>query len=395
MNKLWRLLLSAMVLVGFGQQAFAQGGSVVSPNTVGRENVINTAVPFLRISPDARSGAMGDVGVALSPDASATYWNFSKLNFAQEDAGISISYTPWLTELVSDVFLAYLSGYQKLDNRQVVGGSIRYFDLGDMRFRNSQGEGQGFFHPREFAVDAGYAKKLSPHWSLGIALRYIYSNLASGVSVGNVSFKPGQAVAGDITVFYTNKVDYGSIADQGKQGTWRFGVAVTNIGSKISYASNAQYKNFIPTNLGVGGAYTYQFDRYNKLTLSVDINKLLVPTPDSSDLDDDGVLDYREKSVISGIFGSFSDAPGGFKEEFHELKYSVGLEYWYNNLFALRAGYFNENKHKGNRKFFTLGLGLKYLGFGLNFSYLVPSGKGPQRNPLSNTLRFSLLYNFR
>ncbi len=389
MNSTLKYFLFTTLAVGFARPGWAQGPiDNTNTNIDGRVNTITTAVPFLRISPDARSGAMGDAGLALSPDANATYWNLSKLPFAKEDAGVSITYTPWLKELVNDVFLAYLSGYKQLDNTQAIGASLRYFDLGNIQFRNMVGEDQGTFHPREFSFDAGYARKLSENWSMGIALRYIYSNLASGTSRGSVTFKPGQAVSGDISAFYTRKINY----DRDKSGTWNFGVAITNVGSKIAYSNDQQYKNFIPTNLGLGGAYTYQFDTYNKITFALDINKLLVPTPDTLDENHNNIFDYKEKTVIGGIFGSFSDAPGGLSEELNELIYSIGVEYWYNNIFAVRAGYFNENKHKGDRKFFTLGLGLKYQIFGINFSYLVPSGSGPQRNPLSNTLRFSLLF---
>lgn len=385
MYKFLPYLFSALIVAGSGSSVTAQ---ITTDEPDGRVNTINTAVPFLRISPDARSGAMGDAGIALSPDANAVFWNLAKLPFADNSAGASVTYTPWLTDLVNDVFLAYISGYKQLDDLQAVGGSIRYFDLGNVQFTNMYGVDQGNFHPREFAVDAGYARKLSDNWSMGIALRYIYSNLAAGTSVGGVTFKPGQGVAGDITAFYTNEVDY----NNGQAATWNFGVAITNLGTKISYSNDAQFKNFIPSNLGLGGSYTQQFDEYNKLTFELDINKLLVPTPDTMDANDNNVYDYREQNVVSGIFKSLSDAPGGFKEEINELMYSVGMEYWYNNLFAIRAGYFNENKYKGDRKYFALGLGLKYNHFGINFSYLVPSGSGVQRNPLSNTLRFSLLF---
>jgi hypothetical protein len=385
MHKALIYLFGMLVVVSMNEKAH---GQISTDDVDGRVNTINTAVPFLRISPDARGGSMGDVGVASSPDANATYWNLAKLPFARNDAGASVTYTPWLTDLVNDVFLAYLSGYKQLDEDQTVAASLRYFDLGNVQFTNMYGQDQGQFHPREFSFDAGYARKLSDNWSMGIALRYIYSNLASGTSIDGVTFKPGQAVAGDISAFYTNAIDYAN----GQSGTWNFGVAITNLGSKISYSNNAQFKNFIPSNLGIGGSYTQDFDEYNKISFEVDINKLLVPTPDTLDLNNNQVLDYSEQSVVSGVFHSFSDAPGGFKEEMNELMYSVGMEYWYNNLFAVRAGYFNENKRKGDRKYFTLGLGLKYNVFGINFSYLVPSGSGVQRNPLSNTLRFSLLF---
>lgn len=377
------LLFVALVVAGSGETVSAQ---ITTGDRDG--GVINTAVPFLRISPDARSGSMGDAGLALSPDANAVYWNLAKLPFAKNDAGASVTYTPWLTDLVNDVFMAYLSGYKQLDDNQAIGVSLRYFDLGKVEFTNMYGVDQGKFHPREFSLDGGYSRKLSDNWSLGVALRYIYSNLASGTSIDGVTFKPGQAVAGDISTFYTNEIDY----NNGQTATWNFGAAITNLGTKISYSNDVQFKNFLPTNLGLGGSYTQQFDEYNKLTFELDINKLLVPTPDTIDADANQIADYNEQSVVSGIFKSFTDAPGGFHEEIEELMYSVGMEYWYNNLFSVRAGYFNENKHKGDRKYFTLGLGLKYNSLGINFSYLVPSGSGVERNPLSNTLRFSLLF---
>lgn len=346
----------------------------------GRTNTINTAVPFLRISPDARSGAMGDVGLALSPDANSVYWNLSKLPFATSNSSIAITYTPWLKELVNDVFLAQVSGYYKLDEFQAVAGSLRYFSLGTINFTDITGTPTYDYRPREFAFDAGYARKLSDNWSVGVALRYIYSNLANGDINGRV-VRPGKAFAGDVSAYYTK--DYEK--DDGTINTWNFGLAITNIGTKISYTQSAQYKDFIPTNLGLGTAYTFGLDEYNKITLALDINKLLVPTPDSSG-------QYREKGVVDGMFSSFGDASGGFKEELQELMYSAGAEYWYNDVFAVRAGYYNEHKNKGNRKYFTAGVGLKYDIFGLNFSYLVPSGTGIQRNPLSNTLRFTLTF---
>lgn len=347
----------------------------------GRTNTINTAVPFLRISPDARSGAMGDVGVALSPDANSNYWNLSKLPFATGKAGVAVTYTPWLKELVNDVFLANLSGYYKLNENESLGASLRYFSLGTINFTDITGTPTYDYRPREYAFDAGYARKLSDNWSLGVALRYIYSNLANGDINGRV-VRPGKAFAGDVSAFYTKPIE----KDDGTENVWNFGVAITNIGTKISYTQSAQYKDFIPTNLGLGTAYTFGLDEYNKITLALDINKLLVPTPDSSGK-------YREKGVVESIFSSFGDAPGGFSEELKELMFSAGAEYWYNDMFAVRGGYYNENQYKGNRKFFTAGIGIKYDVFNLNFSYLVPSGTGIQRNPLSNTLRFTLAFN--
>ncbi|WPQ64655.1 type IX secretion system outer membrane channel protein PorV [Chitinophaga sancti] len=346
----------------------------------GRTNTINTAVPFLRISPDARAGAMGDVGVATSPDANSIYWNQAKLPFATTRSAISVTYTPWLKELVNDVFLATLAGYYQLDEFQTVSGSLRYFSLGTINFTDINGTPTSDFRPREYALDAGYSRKLSDNFSVAIAARYIYSNLASGDVNGQV-IKPGTAFATDLSLYYTKDFE----KDDGVKNTWNVGAAFTNIGTKISYTSSATNKDFIPTNMGLGTSYTFGLDQMNKIMLALDLNKLLVPTPDSSG-------DYRNKSVISGIFSSFGDAPGGMSEELQEVSVSAGGEYSYNDQFFVRTGYFYENKNKGNRKYVTAGIGVKYNMFGLNFSYLVPSGNGIQRNPLSNTLRFSLVF---
>lgn len=347
------------------------------------ESIINTAVPFLRISPDARSGAMGDAGLAISPDVNAVYWNLSKLPFAEENTSVGVTYTPWLKELVNDVFLATLNGYTKLNENEAIGGSLRYFSLGNVQFTDNNGIDNGNYHPREYALDLGYARKLTEEWSIGVAGRYIYSNLANGQTIGgSTTIKAGRAVAADISTFHTKNYDN----NNGSVNTWSFGAAITNIGTKISYTSSAQYKDFLPTNLGIGTAYTFGLDEFNKIMLTLDINKLMVPTPDSSG-------DYRNKGVVAGMFSSFGDAPGGLSEEFHELMYSAGAEYWYNNAFAVRAGYYGESKYKGDRKYFTAGVGIKYDIFGANFSYLIPSGNGTQRNPLSNTLRFTLTFN--
>ncbi|WP_291910871.1 type IX secretion system outer membrane channel protein PorV [Chitinophaga sp. CB10] len=347
----------------------------------GRTNTINTAVPFLRITPDARSGAMGDVGLAISPDANSIYYNLSKLPFSDVNSSIAVTYTPWLKELVNDVFLATVSGYTKIDENQAVSGSLRYFSLGTINFRDITNTDQGNFRPREFAIDAGYARKLSEHFGVGLTGRFIYSNLAGGQTVNDQTIRPGKAFAADVSGYYTKDFE----KDDGTVNKLSVGLAITNIGTKISYTSSAQNKDFIPTNFGLGAAYKLSLDEMNTLTFALDINKLMVPTPDTSGK-------YKDKSVLEGMFSSFGDAPGGFKEELQELMYSVGMEYWYNQQFAVRAGYFNENKNKGNRKYFTAGVGIKYDIFGLNFSYLVPSGSGIQRNPLSNTLRFTLTF---
>jgi hypothetical protein len=348
-------------------------------------NVVTSAVPFLRISPDARSGGMGDVGIATSPDANSAFWNLAKTPFNVNKAGISVTYTPWLKDLgLNDVYLASLSGYYKLDEEQAISSSMRYFSLGSIQFTDNLGNDLSSYRPREFAFDAGYSRKLSSKLSLGIALRYINSNLASG-TINGVSYKAGSSVAGDLSLFHTGAVSGGSGLN--------YGVTLSNLGSKISYTSDANQKDFIPANLGLGVAYTREIDPVNKITFGLDIHKLLVPTPPLVG-DSAGLVSYRSKGVVGSWFSSLGDAPGGFSEELKEFQTSLGVEYWYNNQFALRTGYFYENPTKGNRQYFTLGAGLKYSTYGINFSYLLPSGSGVSRNPLSNTLRFSLVFDF-
>jgi hypothetical protein len=347
-------------------------------------NVVTTSVPFLRISPDARSGGMGDIGVATAPDASAGFWNIGKVAFNESQGGIAATYTPWLKDVVNDVYLASLTGYYKFDEMQALNLSLRYFSLGNIEFTDQNGNLQGTGKPREFSIDLGYSRKLSDKVGIGVALRYINSDLASGAISGGNTYKVGSSVAGDIGFYYDAKSEAGD--------GWAFGATMTNLGAKIAYTDNADTKDFIPANLGLGTTWTKNFNEQNKLTFGLDINKLLVPTPPTDLSDPNAIVEYRSKSVVGSWFGSFGDAPGGFSEELKEFQVSAGAEYWYNNQFALRAGYFYEDKTKGNRRYFTAGLGLKYNIFGLNFSYLLPSGNGVSRNPLSNTLRFSILF---
>lgn len=348
-------------------------------------NVVTSAVPFLRISPDARAGGMGDVGIATTPDANSSFWNLAKTPFASSRTSIATTYTPWLKDLgLNDVYLASLAGYHQLDEEQAVSASIRYFSLGNIQFTDFAGNDLQSFRPREYSIDLGYSRKLSEKLSIGIALRYINSNLAGGQAVNGVSYKTGKAVAADFSLFHSGVNAEG-------QGL-NYGITLSNLGSKISYTSDAQQKDYIPANLGIGAAYTWNLDETSKFTAGLDINKLMVPTPPAiSDNPDSTLRDYRNKGLISSWFSSFADA-GSFSNELKEYQISVGGEYTYNNQFSLRAGYFYEDKLKGNRKYFTLGAGLKYNVFGLNFSYLVPSGNGVNRNPLSNTLRFSLVF---
>ncbi|MBS1510539.1 MAG: type IX secretion system outer membrane channel protein PorV [Bacteroidetes bacterium] len=360
------------------------GGVFTVANAQSKINVVTSAVPFLRITPDARSGGMGDAGIATAPDANASFANLAKTTFNSNKYGLAINYVPWLRDLaVNDVYLASLAGFYKLDDQQAITASLRYFSLGSIQFTDGNGNDLQTYRPREFAIDAGYTRKLSEKSSLGIALRYISSNLASG-TVNGSTYKTGNAVAGDIHYFHN-----GAKAN-GEGFSW--GATLSNLGSKISYTSDANQKDYIPANLGIGGAYTKVFDEDNKITFALDLHKLLVPTP--GDTSAAGLQKYRSQSVISSWVKSLGDAPGGISEEIQEVNFALGAEYWYNNQFAFRTGYFYENPSKGNRKFFSIGAGLKYNVFGLNFAYLFPSGSGTTRNPLSNTYRFGLVFNF-
>jgi len=359
-------------------------GTIVSAQQTNKLNVVTTAVPFLRISPDARTGGMGDLSVATSPDANSGFYNLAKIPFNESQGGVGVTYTPWLKDLgLNDVYLASLAGYYKFDENQAINASVRYFSLGNIQFTDNLGNDLNSFRPKEFGIDVGYSRKLSDKIGIGVGLKYIYSNLAGGAATNGSSYKAGTAVAGDLGFYYEGKNDIGT--------GWAFGAALTNLGSKIAYTDNADQKDFIPANLGFGTTYTKVFDEQNKISFGVDVNKLLVPTPPEEG-NQAALDDYRKQGVVSSWFSSFSDAPGGASEEVKEFQFSIGGEYWYNNQFALRAGYFWEDATKGNRKYFTMGIGIKYNIFGLNFSYLIPSGSGVNRNPLSNTLRFSLLF---
>jgi hypothetical protein len=350
-------------------------------------NVVTTAVPFLRISPDARGGGMGDLGIATSPDANSAFWNLSKTPFNTNKGGIALSYTPWLQGLdINDVYLDAATGFYKLDDVSAISGSVRYFSLGNIQFTDNNGSELGQYRPREFAIDGGYSRKLSDKLAVGIMVRYINSSLASGdPNNSGTVYQPGTSVAADLSMFHTGLKEDGSGLN--------YGVNISNLGSKISYTNDASQKDYIPANLGLGATYTAVFNSDSKVTFGLDINKLMVPTPPAIG-DSAGLVEYRSMSVVSSWFKSFGDAPGGFSEELSEFTTSLGAEFWYQNQFAFRAGYFYENPNKGNRQFFTIGAGLKYESFGLNFSYLIPSGTGVNRNPLSNTIRFGIVFDF-
>ncbi len=411
MNRLKiRLLFAVLVIVASFTNISAQGFGcefVVNPDGGGEfqapgggpcVNTLITAVPFLRIIPDARAGALGDAGIATSADANSMHFNASKLVTAEQDMALSVTYTPWLKALgLQDVYMAYLSGYKKFGDLQALGVSLRYFSLGEINFTDNQGTSLGTGNPNEFEISLAYSRKLSEKLSVAVAPKFIFSNLAAGQLVNDVEIKPGIAGGADFSLTFQTPIKFTA-----NESNLRVGAAVSNLGTKISY-TNSINKDFIPANLGIGAAWEFNFDEFNSLTVTTDINKLLVPTPclnsagpgETSTCDqsgEPGIPDYREQSMFSGVLGSFGDAPGGFSEELRELSYSLGLEYWYDKQFAVRAGYYTEHSTKGNRKFFTVGLGLKYNVFGLNFSYLVPTTN--QRNPLDNTLRFSLLFDF-
>ena len=378
-QKILSRALCIVALFIFSNKAEAQETSVTGAN------YIQTAVPFLTIVPDSRAGAMGNTGVATSPDHNSMFWNAAKYSFTESEAGIGASYTPWLRNIIDDMSLSYLSGYYSLDKYQTIAASFRYFSLGDIFLQKQADDIPIKKSPYELSFDVAYSRRLGDNFSGAIAFRYIFSDISQG-GYDNLS-KTANAFAADISVYH--RKEYGSSHNP---SVWAWGVNVSNIGSKISYSDDSE-KEFIPTNLRIGSSYKHQIDQYNSITVSVDMNKLLVPSSSGRKIEennDDLAPNTIDKSVISGIFSSFSDAPNGMSEEFKEITWSLGLEYWYQNQFAVRTGYFYENEDKGNRKFYTAGVGVKLSMFDLDFSYLIPSS---QSNPLQNTLRVSISAN--
>lgn len=350
-------------------------------------NPVNTGVNSLGIAPDSRGGALGDVGAATEPDANSQYWNPAKYPFTISRAGLAISYTPWLRKLVNDIDLAYLAGYVRLGEYQAISASLRYFSLGEVPMTGSDGINQGSIHPYEMAVDVAYSRMLSQTFSAAVALRYIYSDLAYKA---DADVSPGSAFAADIALYYNNYIMMGQ-----RECLLAFGLNLSNIGSKISYDSG-NTSAFLPTNFRLGGSLLIPINEYNTFSVNLDLNKLMVPTvpkqrDDESDVDYQDRLqeEYYDQSPIKGIFKSFSDAPGGFKEELQEIQVSAGVEYMYNNQFAVRAGYHHEAANKGNRKYFSVGAGFRMSVFALDAAYLISTA---QSNPLDQTLRFSLAF---
>tara|TARA_X000000950_G_scaffold107469_4_gene135433 strand:- start:20880 stop:22061 length:1182 start_codon:yes stop_codon:yes gene_type:complete len=380
--------ISIFVLIILANQLAYTQNQLEIDDLTGGLNTITTAVPFLMITPDSRSGSMGDVGAATSPDASSLSTNPAKYSFIDDDLGFSISYVPWLRALVPDINLSYISGYKKLNQNDAVAFELRYFSLGDITFTDILGNTLGQFNPNELALGGSYSRKLSDLFSLSLATRYIYSNLTGGQMAGDIQTNAGKSFAADVAGYYTNKIRFLK-----KDSDLSFGFNISNIGNKISY-TNIGERDFIPINLKLGSSININYDDYNSMSYSFDINKLLVPTPPLYNSENEIIAGKDPNvSVVSGIFQSFSDAPDGFSEELREINLSFGTEYWYAQQFALRGGYFYEHNTKGGRKFFTFGAGVKYNVFALDFSYLVNASRAINgTNPLANTMRFTMIF---
>jgi len=355
-------------------------------------NVVTTAVPILLVSPDSRAGAMGDVGVASTPDGNSSAWNPAKLAFLEnKKASMAMSYTPWMSKLVPDIDLAYVNYTKALSDRQGISASLRYFSLGEINFTNEQGNSMGTFNPYEFYLDVAYALKLSDHWSAGTGLRWIYSDIAQGQVVQGLQTKPGQSGAADLGFYYQG--DYNNIKG-GRRQAWSAGIALTNLGAKIAYSESGN-SDFLPTNLRIGGGYHLEIDQYNQMSVYLDLNRLVVPTPPELGTNGEIVAGMDDNvTPLMGVFQSFNPAakPGGFNELLQENIYNFGLEYKYDNFLFARTGYLHEHKLKGNRQYVTMGFGLQYNVFTIDMAYLIPASP-TTRSPLENTLRFSMAFN--
>lgn len=356
----------------------------LSGKVIDGNRIISTGVPLLIIAPDARSGAMGDVGVASTPDANSLHWNAAKLAFMQNKTGVSFTYSPWLRELVSDIELLYLGGYYKVNERSTLGASLTYFSLGSIDFFDQEGMATGTYKPNEFAMDLAYTMKLNENFSISLTGRYIRSDLTQGQNVGTTQTHAANAGAADLGLYYQKAIK------AVRPSEYALGLQISNLGSKISYSDNMD-SEFLPANLRLGGRYTTQLDQFNEISIMMDFNKLLVPTPPVYNDSTGAIFAGMDPNVgvFQGAIQSFYDAPNGFKEEIQEISLSIGAEYWYNKVLALRAGYFYEAKNKGARQYLTLGAGIKYNVMGLDISYLIATS-ALNNNPLKNTLRVGL-----
>lgn len=399
-------------MISLSLNALAQGSGVTDDQL--QLNTITTSMPFLAITPESRGGAMGEAGTALSANSTSIFWNTAMLNFSDDDAEVSVSYTPWLRKLTNDISLSYLAGYKRLGDRQAVTGSLRYFSLGEITFTDANAQVIRNDKPSEFEIAGGYAFKLSDKQSIGINGKFAYSNLTGGLTVAGAQTKAGVAGMADISYAFRNK----DIKWFGYNGIYTFGATINNVGNKIAY-SELSRRDFLPMSIKIGNAYTVELDKYNKLTYSLEFQKLLVPTPPirqyNSSTNEFEIVSGKNNDVgvIAGLVQSFYDAPGvvkkdangdyvqnsdgsfavvkgtRFKEELSEINIATGVEYWYNSIFALRGGFFYENKNKGDRKYFTTGIAIQYNIFGLDISYLASLKRD---NPLANTLRFTLRF---
>lgn len=371
--------------------------SILSGQDTSRRPII-TAVPFLLISPDSRGSAMGETGVATSPDVNSVHWNNAKLAFIDKKYGFGMSYVPWLGKIVDDMSVSYLTGFYKLDNVQTIGLSMKYFDLGEIQLTDNQGFSLGIENPKELSTAFTYSRKLTNDLSIGGTTRYIWSNLTGSIS-NYADAKAGNSFSVDLGIYYNKEITLAN-----RTSELSFGSHFSNIGGKITYGSSKSL-DFIPINFRVGSSIKTFLDQYNSLTFALDFNKLMVPSPPIYEVDINGnyIIDpltnqpqiqrgkNPNRSVLSGMFSSFSDAPDGFSEEIKEITVSSGLEYWYREIFSFRGGYFFENMDKGGRRFLTLGLGIKYNNLGVDFSYLSTSQND---HPLAETMRFSVAFLF-
>ncbi|MEQ8470633.1 MAG: type IX secretion system outer membrane channel protein PorV [Marinoscillum sp.] len=395
-SRLIKTLCLVLFVAPFTLMAQNSNAPILSGQDTAR-NPITVAVPFVGFAPDSRGAAMGDAGVASSPDAYSVHWNNAKLAFIDNDMGFSFSYSPWLGNIVDDMSLNYLTFYKRIDRLQTIGVSMRYFDLGEIQLTDSNAEPLGLENPREAAFDVTYSRKLSENMSIGGTIRYIWSNLSGNIT-GAPDAKAGTSVAIDLGYYYNKE-----LIVNGMNSELSLGAHLSNFGQKVTY-SNDSNEDFIPTNLRLGGAFKINIDPYNSFSFLLDFNKLLVPTPPFYELDENGEIEYDNngnakilkgedpnRPLLSGAFLSFTDAPNGFSEEMQEINISSGVEYKYREVFAVRAGYFFEHANKGDRQYFTAGLGFKYQVFGVDFSYLVPKD---QNHPLGDTLRLSFVFSF-
>ena len=383
-RRLLGALLTTSLLSCWSLSAHAQ-----FDNLAGQERAITSALPFLLISPDARASGMGDMGAAMSADVNSIHWNPGKLAFVQDDIGLGISYTPWLASLglQDQMSISYLSGYYKLSKERTVGVAMKYFDLGSFQETFPNGDAGSLYQPREFSFAASYSQLLTQYFSAGVAVRYARSQLLGDLNNPAGEARPANTVAADVGVYYNR-----DFVLSGSPAYLSAGANISNLGPKVTYTGDDR-RDFIPTNLRLGTALTSELDAYNAITVGVEFNKLMVPTPRERDTLTGAIIGTPIDSLtwLQGVFGSFSDAPGGFSEELREITLSVGAEYWYNKTFAVRAGYFHEAFDKGNRKYITLGLGFRYNVFGIDFAYLAGID---QANPLDDTLRFTLNFKF-